>query len=425
MKGFTHRTSPWTAIVLIIAVALLNPRAALSAGFRLPELSIAGLGTADTLVANPEEIGALPYNPAAMSFQEHHNLSVGVVFIHPTTSVRPEGGSGEVDDKAPSWFTVPNFYAMGRLPGNFSAGLAVNAPFGLETKWPDETFPGFAQLDPSDPATDLDPLEPSLTRLDMFNINPNIAYKIDPLGLSIALGTNLYVVNKANLDSQGIKIEGDGTGWGWNVALMHVRGPISLGTSFRSKVRTGLDGTFDATRLGSTKSSGSTKLIFPYMWQIGGRYAVSPELALEFDFDLTGWSAFRDVSVSHSSPGIPSPVTESENWNNSKTYHLGVTYQMNPQWQLRFGYGYDEGPQPDSHYSPRIPDASRNTFTAGVKYGIERWAFEAGYLFEMFNKRTIDSQTPFLGGDSNGTAVYNGTYRSNASLFGIGFSYEL
>ena len=122
---------------------LLYPSSADASGTRLPEASLAGLGTADALVANPKELGALVYNPAGMSFHDRSSLSVGLILINPHLSVSPEGGSGKVDSDGRSIIPLPNLYATWRFHPEWSFGLNISSPFGLETDWPDETFSAF------------------------------------------------------------------------------------------------------------------------------------------------------------------------------------------------------------------------------------------------------------------------------------------
>jgi long-chain fatty acid transport protein len=102
-----------------------------ASGFRVPEASIAGLGLSNALVANPDEAGALPYNPAAMGFHEQRQLGVGVILVDPRLRVTPEGGSGEIESDGRSPIAIPNFYYMQPLADAWSLGLHVGAPFGL------------------------------------------------------------------------------------------------------------------------------------------------------------------------------------------------------------------------------------------------------------------------------------------------------
>lgn len=169
-----------------VALLLASAGSSHAAGFGVAGgLSIAGLGTADTLVANPVEVGALAYNPAAMSFHEGRCLVSGLSAVWLNTSVNPEGGNNRTSDDPRSPIFVPNLYLMSPVTDGWTLGLGVNAPFGLETNWQEGTFPAFAES--------LAPLEPSKSRLEMFNLNPNVAYRINEHA-SIAAGLDYYRV---------------------------------------------------------------------------------------------------------------------------------------------------------------------------------------------------------------------------------------
>ena len=126
---------------LALGVAGLTPQAQAS-GFAVPELSAAGLSLSNALVANPEELGAIPYNAAAMGFQDKSSLSVGALFINFNLSV--DTASGKHDSQSPDWVIPPLFQAVAKINEQWRVGLGVNAPFGLETRWEPGTFPALS-----------------------------------------------------------------------------------------------------------------------------------------------------------------------------------------------------------------------------------------------------------------------------------------
>ncbi|MEO6697719.1 MAG: outer membrane protein transport protein [Gammaproteobacteria bacterium] len=118
---------------------------------------------------------------------------------------------------------------------------------------------------------------------------------------------------------------------------------------------------------------------------------------------------------------MTNPVLNANAWNDSTAYRLGATYQLYPDLQLHFGYTYDETPQPDEHFSARIPDNDRQLFSVGVAKEMRGWMLEAGYMYVLFKDRTVNSaRPPAL--NPNGTLLYNGTYKADVHLFGVGFS---
>jgi len=414
---------PINKIVLSsIAILFTGINSVSASGFRIPEVTVAGLGTSNALVANSKEEGALPYNPAAMAFHKDNTLVAGLINVDPTLKVTPEG-SPAAESQGEDSFLVPNAYFMGSLSDDWNWGLSLNAPFGLETVWPDETFGGFNATPISATAT-LDDLEPTQSKIEMLNLNPNFSYKING-NTSVALGLDYYKVNELVFSSAGVKVNGDGDGLGWNVAFLHINGNWSFGASYRSAVKTDLTGTVDATNAGSSTSGASATLEFPDMTQIGLRYQFTDALALEFDIERTGWSSFDRLQINHSS-GFNSnnPITSVNNWETANAYRLGATYDVSGQLQLRFGYTKDETPQSDEFFSARVPDADRQLFSIGAAYDLGNWKIDGGYMKVIFDNRTINSTKTF-GTDTsevNGSSLYNGKYESEVDLFGIGVS---
>lgn len=402
-------------LIFITMIAALSLDSAAS-GFQIPGTSIAGLATTDALVANPNEAGALVYNPAAMSFHDDASFTFGLILVEPKTSVTPGTGSSKVNDDPDSPFKVPNLYLMVPVTTDWHLGLNISAPFGLETNWRAGSLPAFAGP--------FAPLEPTKTRLEMLNINPNIAYKLSE-NLSIAVGFDFYRVREAVFDTQGIGISSDGSGTGWNMAAMYTDSSWSLGLSYRSAVNVDLDGSFDATSVLGFAVNSESQLNFPGILQLGVRFQVTQLIALEFDIERTNWSSFKSIIV-RSTGTVPAagvvPGTELvrsvNNWQDTHSYHLGVMYDLNSDLQLRFGYTYNEDPQPEAHFSNRYPNSKRHMIGTGAKYSMSSWDLEAGLLYARWKDRTVNNSTPYTGADANGTAALNGKYELSGIIVG-------
>ncbi|UCE90452.1 MAG: hypothetical protein JSW10_06485, partial [Pseudomonadota bacterium] len=109
-----YKRRKFTATGLLTATAMFTATTpvAFASGFRIPEISVTGLGYANALVANSEEIGAMPYNAAAMSFHEGHTIDVGVVNVNPSFHVDPQNGVAANSEEKSS-FNLPNFFYKG------------------------------------------------------------------------------------------------------------------------------------------------------------------------------------------------------------------------------------------------------------------------------------------------------------------------
>lgn len=402
-----------TAAALGCLICTAVPQAVFASGFRVPEISILGLGTSNALVANTDELGALAYNPAGMSFHDGKGVVAGAVHIGYEHNVTIGGTTTEGNGE--DSFLVPNLFVTARDAGaSWSFGLAVNAPFGLETSYPDETFSSFTGA--SNTASDA--LEPSLSKIEMININPNFAYKLDEAS-SLSIGLMYYDVRELKFNSQGISVNGDGGGLGYSLAYLMKLDNFNVGVSYRSSVKTNLKGTFEASYAGSPPVGATASLEFPSMLQIGVMFQATDTLSAELDIEHTGWNSFDRINIDYSAGSTSS----TNNWENSWAYRLGFIYRLNNNTKLLFGYSYDETPQPDSYFSARVPDNDRQLFSVGVTHDFGAWNLEAGYMHVKVDDRTFSgSAYGGAGTEANGTDAYDGTYKSEVNLLGVGLT---
>ena len=398
--------------ISLLAAALtttLGISSAQASGFRIPEISVLGIGTSNALVANTDELGALPYNPANMAFHEENGLVAGLTYIGYDLKVDTTvQGGGSFDSTGDDTFWVPNLYVMAPGYGKVSFGIGVNSPFGLETGWSEATFPSFSAFPP--PA---DTAGPAVSRIEMINFNPNIAYQFNTT-TSLAFGVDYYQLRDIMLNTQGAKIEGTGQDFGWNIGFTKKFDKWNLGLSYRSSVEVDINGTLNDT-VGANSS-----VEFPDMLQIGAFYQASDKWGIELDVERTGWSSFDKLVIS--APAAGQTITSTNNWDDTWALRLGAIYAMNEKTNLLLGYSYDETGQPDQYFSARVPDNDRQLFSVGVTHDYAGWTLEASYMYVMVDDRTFNTATAPNPADPNGTSLYNGTYESSVNLLGIGLS---
>jgi len=382
-----------------------------AAGFRLPEVSVLGVGTSNALVANTDELGALPYNPANMAFHDKNGLVAGVTYIgydlKVDTSVQPGGGS--FDSTGDDTFWVPNLYVMAPGYGKVSFGLGINSPFGLETGWAAGTFPNFG-------AGPLQGFAPATSRIEMLNINPNIAYKLND-STSFAIGIDIYQLRDLMFNTQGAKIEGTGQDFGWNIGFTKKLGSLNLGLSYRSSVKVDVNGVLNDT------VPATSSVEFPDMLQFGAYYQAADKWGIELDIEGTGWSTFDKLVISSPAAGLT--INSTNNWDDTWAMRLGAIYAINPKTNLLLGYSFDETGQPDQYFSARVPDAERQLFSIGMTHDYGAWTLEASYMYVMLDDRTVNQPAGSYavpGQDPNGTDAYNGTYESSVNLLSVGLS---
>jgi len=412
----------------LVAVAL-SPRLEAS-GFSVPELSAAGLSTANAMVANPNETGAFAYNAAAMSFHDTSSVALGGLLINMNLSV--DNASGRHDSSAPEWVAAPLFQAAVKVSDKWRVGLGATTPFGLETRWDEGTFPllsGTQTLTIPSVGTISVPTgnEPTTSLLQVLDITPTASYRVNDM-VSVSAGLDYYWAKQAELDSSLAELQGRGSGVGWNVGLMFRKDAWSLGASYHSAATVGIDGTYtplDTTlvALGAVTPGQTAKLDINLPWrlQLGGRYAISPQFAVEVDWTRIGWSEFDSIEVKTKNGGVVI-FNDTNDWEDADAIRLGLTYDIRSTTQLRLGYSYDETGQTDAHFSARVPDSDRQLFSIGVAQRLgQGFTVEAGYMYVLTENRNYSGDTQYggLGTDVNGSTAVAGNYESDVNLFAI------
>jgi long-chain fatty acid transport protein len=412
------------------AASVFSAQQAQASGFSVPELSVIGIGTANALVANPEEPGAIPYNAAAIAFHDKSVWSAGGLFIGPSFSVRT--ATGDHDSEGADWHGVPMLNAAIRIDDTWAVGMSVNAPFGLETRWPVGTFPELTrtltQQTPLGPVTvPLSP-QPTQTKAEILNFNPTVTYAVND-NFAVAAGADIYWAKSAQFNSTLTSLDGDGSGWGFNLSAMYVKDALSLGIDFHSAATVSMEGFYTAqnsnlVQAGALPASqgGELDLDLPWRLQLGVRYAFTEDLAAEINWTRNGWSAFQELTIDLNDGRTL--VSDKNDWNDANAYRLGITYTPRKGTQLRLGYTYDETPVNDAFFTPRIPDSDRHLFAIGLGQSLgDGWEVEAGYMYVWNEQRDFRSNRPYqVGGPTNGTSAYNGEYDADAHLIGIGIN---
>ncbi|WP_058553473.1 OmpP1/FadL family transporter [Thiohalocapsa sp. ML1] len=417
-----------TRTITAAIVAICASSNTVASGFAVPELSTAGVGTANALVANPEERGAIAYNPAAMAFHEESTINLGMLLLNPDLSVNIPGGGG--DATTADWFVAPMAQIAIRIDDRWSAGLGVTAPFGLETRWALNTFP---QLTGVVPGTNI-PLSPQPTqsKLEIVDFTPTVTYKVAP-EFAVSAGADIYWARAAQLDSSISQMEGDGSGLGFNLSAMYVKDRFSAGVNFHSASTLDLQGNFTALDrrlvMGGMSPSQTAELDLDLPWrlQLGVRYEFIPDkFAVEFDWTRTGWSEFEEIKIVGDLNG--SILSDDQNqWTDANAYRVGATYNLTEATQLRFGYSFDETPQGDKYFSARVPDNDRHLFGFGVAHKLnDRVHVELGYMYVKLEDRDFRSTRPYdratAPADINGTTALSGKYESDVQLIGLEIS---
>ncbi len=391
------------------------------------------------------DASSIYYNPAGIAFIPSA-LSAGFTAIYNTGSFTYDQGplAGQTVEREATTPIVPHGYFSIRF-GNqdrLAAGFGVWAPYGLGIEWPEDFEGRFISWK---------------SELRGLYLQPTIAYQVVPGRLSIGGGPqivlgrlelNQYVsgqlVNPAlpatsNLASGNL--EGTGTGIGGHIGILYQHDHrLSLGARYMHSVKIDLEGDaiFEQQSLEQFgipdalvapqfqpgaplgPQTVSAELTLPPQAVVGIRFAATPQFALAFDYQWTGWNTFDVIEPEFEVLDAPPLVL---NYEDAHTFRLGGTYLASPALALRGGFIVNTAATPDETVTPILPEAERWLVSGGIGYdfGTIRTDLVYQYLNQADRRGRVLSPPP----GTSGETLNVGEYESSIHQFGITFSYGL
>ncbi|WP_346350624.1 outer membrane protein transport protein [Oceanimonas sp. AH20CE76] len=397
------RKKTLTLSVLAAAVTMATGQAQ-AAAFQLAEQSTTGLGRAYAGEgAAAENASVLGRNPAAMTLFDRSSLSAGAVYVNPEVDVegKPTAGqaaaagiaglptqSNDIADDA----VVPFFYYVQPINEQWAAGLGIFTNYGLSTTYQDDHYAG--------------PVA-GKTSLTTINVNPSIAYRVNP-HLSLGAGFNAVYADAELIRHSGVaavanpglglqptsefvRLAGDDWGYGWNIGLLLEADEYNRwALTYRSEVDLTLEGDYASAKpsvvpglpVGTNGQTvpGKLDLTLPAIAELSGFHQVDPAWAVHYGIMWTEWSSFEELRALGSNNGTL--FQKDEKFDNSWRVSAGLTHQLNDQWTLRGGLAYDQSPVPEATRSISIPDVDRTWYTLGATYAVsQNLSVDAAFAF--------------------------------------------
>lgn len=365
--------------------------AAVAGGFMLTEQSVAGLGRAYAgagIVG--DDLSAVWYNPAGMSLLSGTAVQMGAVVadldLEVTTNSSAtfdNGRNGTKENGRKHGVPVPNMYLVHQIKDDMWFGLGITVPFGMATEYDNN----WAAADKGMNA-----------EVKVFDINPNVAFKLTDT-LSFGAGVSLQYVTAQfeqrqalNVDypqagNVRVRLNADGWAWGGNLGFMwQPTETVRVGLAYRSQVNHKADGYLktdltttyatDATpHTTSFKSNdGHAEMSAPHVITLTGTWKATEALRLSGLVRWTNWSSFDKLPISGSSLGEATRGATSKhnavyNWKDSWLFTVGADYDINDEFTVRGGVGYEISPVDDDKYrSATIPDTDRLWLSMGATW---------------------------------------------------------
>ncbi len=378
-----------------------------AAGFQIPEMGVKAMGMGNAFTAVADDPTANWFNPAGLSFQQSA-VTVGAVGVMPKVDFTSNASnplppsSSSMDKKT---IVVPHAYMVVATDSDLTAGIGINAPFGLEVKWPTTAaFAGGAQYG----------------RLQAINVNGNVAFKLSD-HFALAAGVDYVDMYRVNFNGNALKQNFKGDGWGYNVAAIYKTEMFNAGISYRSSVKIKSRGQSTHTATGTTSNNEIT-VTMPDMLNIGVAVHPTEAWTLSVDADWVNWKKFDKLAFTYA-PALPAPFNSSysvpENWKATWAFRAGAEWAYSKTMRARFGYTYDPTPIKAVDFSPLLPGNDRQAVHVGWGMDLSDQAtLDLAYTYVWLAER---KQTASLA-PSNWTR--NGTYKSHIHLAAASLTYR-
>jgi long-chain fatty acid transport protein len=405
------------AVILgAVLLSVSGTEEAAASGFAIRENSAEALGTAFAGNASSADfLSTIFNNPAGMTHFTGDRAQADASLILPSS--RFKGGatetcficnpltgfktpgtfpiSGEGSGNAGQAAFVPAAYILHSFSEDLKAGVALTAPFGLSTIYPEDWVGRYFGI---------------RSALQTIDINPNVAYRVAPW-LSVGAGVSAQYLNAdltQAIDQNALagappspfgpfpdgrlRIHGDDWGWGFNGGVLIEPLPdTSIGLTYRSRVRHTVSGSADFTGIAApiaavagpflASSSATATIVTPDSADLSITQRITDKLRFAADVQWTDWSVFKSLGVFRTSGPLtnhnlaaPTP----ENFKNTWFVAFGGTYNFDDNWTFRAGVAADESPVTDRFRTVRLPDSDRIWLAVGVGY-----KFSAGFSVDV------------------------------------------
>lgn len=413
--------------VCLMAALFVLTTMAYAGGYRVSLQGNKSLAMGHTGVAVINNSELVFHNPSGLAFlEEKLHVSAGVFGVFSSVAYQntATGDFAETDSPVGTPFYL---YASYQANDWLTFGLGVYTPYGSRVEYQDD-WAGSHLVNNIELQAIF--VQPTVT----FKIFDNFSIGGGPIWVTGSVNFNRNL-NRTLTDLDGnrseVTIDASGvTNWGWVAsATLKPADNLTIGATYRSEIILDADdGTamFEnipnspLTPFNDTAISASLPL--PAEMTVGLSYEVGDKWTFAFDFNRTFWDVYESLDIDFADPNIPDSVNP-RNYKNSSTYRFGVQYDATKMFTLRAGYYFDESPIQAGFFAPETPRNDSNGYTAGLTFNVnDRLQIDASFLYLHFKEVDASYDWYF----ENGQAVpFEGSYKNNAFIPGIGVSYRM
>lgn len=383
-----------------------------ASGFSLFTSGASELGMCDSVIAHTEGPASNFWNPALLPNLKGTQIEIGTMILKPEVDFKSDS-TGINDSMKKNTYFPSTLFITHQINEKFSAGFGINNTFGLGTEWPDDWEGRYLA---------------TLSELETYNLNPNLAWKLSDkvilaCGFDILLG-DATLEQKIDLSGLGLpdgnqKIEGDGEGYGYNLGILwNITHDLAFGMSYRSKIKLEIEGDYSLTQVG-LKADVKTDLELPAHLFTGIAYRPSKNLLLEIGGKWEEWSTYKHLKLKADQPIFSGSdvYLMPRDWKDVYGFNLGAKYNIDPTLAVSVGYLHEGNPVPSHTFDPSIPASNRNDLSFGIQKVFREFRIALSYLYESYDDRHKRNNV--------GMGLANGKYEQHIHIFALSLSYML
>lgn len=413
--------------LLLFAVFAMTAAVTYAGGYRVSLQGQKSLAMGHTGVAVVNSAELVFFNPAGLVYLENKlNISGGVSGVF--SDVKYQNAEFGLTSETDSPVGTP-FYLYGSYKANdwLAFGLGVYTPYGSSVEYPTDWAGSH--------------LVNNIELAAVF-IQPTVSIKIaDELSIG---GGPIYVSGSVNfnrnlnrtltdLDGNRTNVEIDASGvnaWGYTIGLMfNPTDNFRIGFNYRSEIILDAeDGTAEFENVPNSPltpfadTAITASLPLPAELTVGLSYEFCDKWLFAFDYNRAFWDVYNSLDIDFADPNIPDSEN-ARNYKNASIYRFGLQYEATSKFTLRAGYYFDESPVQAGYFAPETPRNDSNGYTAGLTFNVsDRLQIDASFLYLRFKE--VDASYDFY--FENGVAVpFEGTYKSNSFIPGLGITYKM
>lgn len=388
-------------------VALALPAVAHANAFYLQEQSVRGAGRAFSGEGADTGPASLWWNPAAIAGITNIQAVLGATAVLPkgkvsdvNTLIRRPGqapasvGGDRISSDPIDNGVVPSGAVAVPLTDRLAVGLAVTSPFSFTTNYDDTSWARYTADKTSLRTIDIQP-SVALAATDWLRLGAALNIQYSDSTFSNALP------NLSPLQADGRQfLKGDGWDLGWSAGAQMHNDVVTVGFSYKSRVKHKLDGKVTISGLLGPLAAQNGEIrslaTFSTPWQaiMSTRVAATDRLTLNGQIVRMGWGVFDEVRL-----GAPLNTALPENYRNTWSFATGVDYQATPAWTVRAGVQHAQTPTRNGERDARVPDSNRWIYAAGTSYQLTpSFTVDLAASYVDFAKTTIDRRTAAYAG---------------------------